>query len=404
MSNSLAHQINTEPKHPLSVGCMLLGLAAIPDAMVVPVLKELTVDRFGVGEGTAHLFMAVNLLGALLAVAVLALLNRRFSSSTLIIVAAMGSCLLMVGMATSTTWWGMLSLRCIEGGTDLILLAVPLRVIAAAGSRERYAGRIGAGFTVIMLSLALGAGIGGGLGEESATVVLWTGAIIMLILTLIAVIVRRTVDNVPCSPRPTPHHCPLIPKEWLGACFLALDRGLAALVSTSLPILLYSGFAIGSMTLGFALAGMFLALAIFATPIGILADIYGGYRVRLIAAVLCGVSLAGLGLMAWLPPVVVLPPCLLVYGVGAAGLMPSAFSVAVRPEASNLVFGSLQAAGQLGYGIGVLGGMLVISTFALPADDMLSRMFPLAGAAFILLNCLILFGLRAVDKGVPEHT
>ncbi len=41
-------------KHPLIVGCLLLGLAAVPDAMVVPVLHELTVDRFGVSEGSAH--------------------------------------------------------------------------------------------------------------------------------------------------------------------------------------------------------------------------------------------------------------------------------------------------------------------------------------------------------------
>ena len=391
-------------KHPLVVGCLLLGVAAIPDAMVVPVLKELTVDRFGVTQGSAHLFMAVNLLGAVLAVGILAFLNRRFSSSTLVIGSAVLSAVMMGGMATTQSWTSMLVLRCLEGGTDLVLLAVPLRIIAAAGERHRYAGRMGAGFTVMMVSLALGVGIGGGLGQDSPSTVLWSGTIIMAILFLIAVIVRRTVDNVPRSPRPEPHHCPLIPKEWLGAGFLALDRGLAALVSTSLPILLASGFAIGSVTLGIVLAGMFLALAVFAAPAGILADIYGGYTIRLIAATMCGIALTGLGLMAWLPPIVVLPPCLLVYGVGAAGLMPSAFSTAVRPDASNLVFGSLQAAGQAGYAAGVLGGLLVITVVALPADAMLSWMFPIAGILFIIFNCLLLFGIRTIENGQSEHS
>jgi MFS family permease len=384
----------------LVVGCVLLGVAAIPDAMVVPVLKELTVDRFGVTEGNAHLFMAVNLLGALFAVGILALLNRRFTSSTLVIGSAALSATLMVGMATTHTWTTMLVLRCLEGGTDLVLLAVPLRIIASAGGQNRYAGRIGVGFTVMMVSLALGAGIGGGLGQQSAETVLWTSAIIMSVLFLIVVIVRRTVDNVPRSPRPEASRCPLIPKEWLGAGFLALDRGLAALVSTSLPILLASGYSIGPVTLGVALAAMFLALAIFAAPAGILADYYGGYRIRLIAALLSGFALTGLGLMAWLPPVVVLPPCLLVYGVGAAGLMPSAFSTAVRSEASNLVFGSLQAAGQTGYAAGVLGGLLIITVISLPADAMLSWMFPIAGLLFILLNCVLLFGIRVLEKRV----
>ncbi len=387
-------------QHPLLTGCLLLGIAAIPDAMVVPVLKELTVDRFGVSDGTAHLFMAVNLLGALLAVALLALLNRRFSSSTLVIASAVLSSIFMAGMALSTSWWCMLVLRCFEGGTDLVLLAVPLRLIAASGLKERYAGRMGAGFTVIMVSMALGVGIGGGFGSQSPVAVLWLGSATMLALSLIALKMRRIVDNVPRSPRPDPHMCPLIPKEWLGASFLALDRGLAALVSTSLPILLASGFNVGAVTLGVALAGMFLSMAVFAAPIGILADIYGGNRIRFIAALLSGVSLAGLGLMAWLPPVVVLPPCLLMYGVGAAGLMPSAFSAAVRPEASNLVFGSLQAAGQGGWALGVLGGLLVISVIELPADIMLSRMFPIAGAVYVMLNCLILASLRTMEKRI----
>ena len=387
-------------RHPLIVGCVLLGVSAIPDAMVVPVLKELTMDRFGVTQGSAHLFMAVNLLGALLAVGILALLNRRFSSSTLVMSSAALSAVLMGSMATTSSWSAMLVLRCLEGGTDLVLLAIPLRLIAASGRQNRYAGRIGAGFTVMMVSLAIGAGIGGGIGQQSAVMVLWSGAAIMAVLFLIAAIVRGTIDNVPRSPRPEPHHCPLIPKEWLGAGFLALDRGLAALVSTSLPILLASGFAIGSVTLGIALAGMFLALAIFAAPAGILADIYGGYRIRLIAATMCGIALTALGLMAWLPPVVVLPPCLLVYGVGAAGLMPSAFSTAVRSDASNLVFGSLQAAGQAGYAVGVLGGLLVITVISIPADAMLTWMFPIAGILFIFLNCLLLFGIRTIEKRI----
>jgi len=387
-------------KHPLIVGCVLLGLAAIPDTMVVPVLKALTVDRFGVTEGSAHLFMAVNLFGALLAVGALAVLNRRFSSSTLLLTAAVSSAILMGAMALTTSWEWMLVFRCLEGGSDLVLLAIPLRIIAAAGRKERYAGRMGGGFTVMMVSLAIGAGIGGGLGQQSAVAVLWFGFGIMLVLTLIIAMARRTVDNVPRSPRPEEHKCPLIPKEWIGAGFLALDRALAALVSTSLPILLASGFAIGSVTLGVALAGMFLALAIFAAPIGILADAYGGGKIRLVSSVLCGVSLTGLGLMIWLPPVVVLPPCLLVYGVGAAGLMPSAFSVAVRPEASNLVFTSLQAAGQAGYAAGVLGGLLVISVVALPANAMLSFLFPIAGVLFIFFNCVLLIGIRTIQNRV----
>jgi hypothetical protein len=80
--------------------------------------------------------------------------------------------------------------------------------------------------------------------------------------------------------------------------------------------------------------------------------------------------------------------------------MPSAFSVAVRPEASNLVFTSLQAAGQVGYAAGVLGGLLVISVVALPAGAMLSFLFPIAGVLFIIFNCVLLIGIRTIQKRV----
>ena len=387
-------------KYRLVVGCTLLGLSAMPDAMILPVLHDLTVERFGVSEGAAHLLMVVNLFGALLAIGLLVLFKRRFPSSVLLLASAILSALFMAGMAVSSTWEMMLTFRCFEGGADLVLLSVPFRLIAGAGKKERYGGRMGGGFTVMMIALALGVGFGGAIGRESPVAVLWTGVAIMAILVPIVVIMRRTVDNLPPSPFPKPHHCPLIPREWLGAGFLAIDRGLAALVSTSLPLLLASGFNVGKMTLGIALGGMFLALASFSAPVGILADRHGGGKIRLISSLLCGLSLAGLGLMAWLPPIVVLPPCLLMYGAGAAGLLPSAFSVAVRPDASNLVFGSLQTAGQAGYAIGVLGGAWIVSVAEVSAQELLSRMFPIAGILFIVVNILLLSLLRSLPKSV----
>ncbi len=93
-------------KHPFIVGCLLLGLAAVPDAMVVPVLYDLTSARFGVSQGTAHYFMAINLLGAIGAIGLLALLKRRFSSSVLFVSAALISAILMASMAMTSSLSG----------------------------------------------------------------------------------------------------------------------------------------------------------------------------------------------------------------------------------------------------------------------------------------------------------
>jgi len=41
---------------------------------------------------------------------------------------------------------------------------------------------------------------------------------------------------------------------------------------------------------------------------------------------------------------------------------------------------------------------LLITTISLPADLMFSRMFPIAGVIFIVLNCLLLFALGNMAK------
>lgn len=392
--------MNTSRQHPLILGCVLLGIAAIPDAMVVPVLHDLTVERFGVSEGAAHAFMAVNFVGALLVVGLLAWLNRRIPTSGLLLIAAASSCVLMVGMATVDSWWILLGLRCLEGGADLIMLSIPFRMIASCGSKTHYGMRMGISFAVMFLSLAFGVGIGSVIGRDNPTNVLWAASLTSGILLLIVAIMRASVDNTSKSPRPKQGGCPLIPSEWIGASFLAIDRCLSALVSVTLPILITSGFNVSLKTLGVALAGMFVVLALFSTPAGLIADRIGGIPVRIIASILCGAGLIGLGLMQWLPPVVILSPCLLLYGAGAAGLMPSAFAASVRSEASTLVFSSLQAAGQCGYALGIVVGLVLVSTLALPPETLLTSLFPIAGIAFIGVNLLLATSLRHIVNKV----
>ena len=390
----MSETTTSSPLHPLILGCVLLGIAAIPDAMVVPVLHDLTVERFGVSEGAAHAFMAVNFVGAVLVVGLLAFLNRSISTSVLLMIAAVSSCGLMAAMATVDSWWGLLGLRCLEGGADIILLSIPFRMIASCGTTKHYGMRMGVSFSVMFLSLAFGVGIGSVIGKVDAANVLWAASLTSGILLLIVAILRDTVDNTSKSPRPKDGACPLISTEWIGASFLALDRGLSALVSVTLPILITSGFNVSLKTLGIALAGMFVVLALFSVPAGWIADRIGGIRVRVIASILCGVGLAGLGLMRWLPPVVILSPCLLLYGAGAAGLMPSAFSASVRREASTLVFSTLQAAGQGGYALGIVAGLLLVSFIALPPETLLTSLFPVAGVLFIGANLLLATSLR----------
>ena len=67
------------PKSIVRIVILLIFLSALPDALVVPVLKDLFADRYGVSTAQAQLFLAVNLLGALLAIPLVKYMRRRMS-------------------------------------------------------------------------------------------------------------------------------------------------------------------------------------------------------------------------------------------------------------------------------------------------------------------------------------
>ena len=76
----------------------LLALTALPDAMVVPLLEELLVVRYGVGPGAAHAFLSVNLVGGLCAVPLLGLAARRRRPILAVAVASVADAVLLGAM------------------------------------------------------------------------------------------------------------------------------------------------------------------------------------------------------------------------------------------------------------------------------------------------------------------
>jgi hypothetical protein len=80
--------------------------------------------------------------------------------------------------------------------------------------------------------------------------------------------------------------------------------------------------------------------------------------------------------------------------------MPSAFAASVRREASTLVFSTLQAAGQGGYAVGIVAGLVLVSFLELPPEILLTGLFPIAGVLFIGANLLLATSLRHLLKNV----
>lgn len=365
---------------------LLLFVACLPDAMLPPVLRQLVVDRFGASEPAAHGFMAVNLIGAILALPVLYGLRRLLPPATLIVLGAALNGVLLALLAWSPDLTTALVLRGLEGAADMTVLAMLLHVAARAGARGGRGRRLGASATVLMLGLAGGAVLGGVLGRVGrsaeapgevaraaageATPVLLVGAGLCLVLAVLAIVgagvVNRTAraaaadgasssDLDAATARPPALHpdsrgMPL----WIPSLMMGTDRMLAGLLTTTVPLLLASRLGWSTDRIGGMLALPLLLMALGAYPAGLLADRTGALLTRTAAAILYAAAIAFLPVAGGYSTAVMLAT-LLVLGLAAAALMPTALALAAATNRGAAAMGTVQAAGNLGYLAGIAG-------------------------------------------------
>lgn len=121
----------------------MLFLCALPDAMVVPVLRQLMVERYGVTIGAAHAFMWVNLVGAMVCVRFLKGRQHRLGDRGLLVAAAFLNGGLLAAMALPIGFGPTLALRALEGAADLIVYAILFNLIAQLGSPSTRGRRMG---------------------------------------------------------------------------------------------------------------------------------------------------------------------------------------------------------------------------------------------------------------------
>ena len=174
---------------------VLLFLATLPDAMLAIALKAIAVDRYGVSAGSAHWFMAVNLLGAVAVLPLLARFWRDLPAWKLIAIAAIADALCMGIMAFPIGWTATLLIRCVEGGADLVTISTVLGLLGS-GTFNRSGSRFGIAGFVMMMGLAIGIGGGGVISDQSAIAVLLTTSGICALLALTSLFVRDELDVI----------------------------------------------------------------------------------------------------------------------------------------------------------------------------------------------------------------
>jgi MFS family permease len=339
---------------------LLILLSALPDAMVVPVLRDLLVERYGATADQAQAFLAVNLLGAGLAVPLVRRLRSRFPAWSIAAAGAMADGWLLAMMWLPIGFPATLALRCAEGVADVMTFAALFQLLGPTRSGGQ-AWRMGVGATALVAGLGAGAIVGGVAARAStqgATITFALGAGACVLTSLVAVAAFRRLEAVSPGPEaPEPASAAGRGVLWPMLLMAASDRATGAAITAVFGSFLTRNLGYDPAERGRLVGLPLLLMAFGAAPAGWIADRYGPLRVRSMAALAYA---ACFGAAAWVGgSTPVLSGVLLILGLAAAPLLPASLSLTVRCDRGSAGLAAFRAAGDGGYFAGILAVVAV---------------------------------------------
>ena len=366
-----------DPKLTVRIVILLIFLSALPDALVVPVLKDLFADRYGVSTAQAQLFLAVNLLGALLAIPLVKYMRQRMSGWAVVSSTAIVDGILLAIMWLPIGFAGTLALRTIEGAVDVATFAALFQMLGRSDQQHR-AWKLGLGATVLVAGLGIGAVLGGFLTKlaGSAAVTLIVGSVSCVSTGILAIVCRSTLERmvqlaksstidvvmdgqelqVKSAIQPAIH--PAIQsaiqpgKIWPILFMAATDRATGAILTAVFASFLLSGLGYTPEQRGMLVGLPLLLMAIGAAPAGWFADRFGALRTRTLAAIVYAIAL---GIVPFLGAnTLILALALLILGVAAAPLLPASLALVLVTNRGMSGLAAFRAAGDIGYFTGIV--------------------------------------------------
>ncbi len=336
----------------------------MPDAMVVPVLRQLIVDRYAVSTGAAHAFMCINLIGALTVVGMVNRLRRRRRPGTIIAIAALFNGLLLATMALPIGFFPTLAVRFVEGAADLTVYAILFDLIARTGSANTKGRRMGAAATSLMLGIAVGLGLGGLAGRIHPEFSLWLGAIACLIVAPTALLlltgsVIKPDKNIaaPTTP-PAASTAPI----WPALVMMFSDRAVVGVLVSTVPLYLASIARFSSTAIGVLIGISMLMTALGAWPTGRLAERIGVLRLRLFAGLIFAFCFPAIIVMA-LQSLIMVGMVLIGFGLAGAALFASSLLVVCNSGRGPAGMAAYHAAGNFGFLMGPAFAGTVLKLF-----------------------------------------
>ncbi len=365
----------------------------LPVTGLVPVLQEITGGRHpGISDFSKHLFMSVNMIGAFLFAPLAGLLSDRFRArKPLIVTALFVNGLTLLAMRLDLSYPVYLSLRFVEGCAHIASLSLLMTLGIDYARRLAYGKTMGLLGAALTMGIAVGAPIGGRLGQDDPLNLFLYGSVLLCMLGLVAALGLREGPHAPRE------------KEGLAPLLLSLRQHRLLLVPYAFTFVdrLSVGFIISTVTLylrtvleatpleiGIILAYFMVPFSLLTYPSGRLCRRFNKLGMMILGS-------AGYGLLLIVLPAVELDTVrwLMLGGGVAAALMfaPSLVLTGLLAGEDNkaLAMGGFHTAGSLGFLLGPLAGGAAVTFFAY------SPISPYTGAFLVIggleLVCALVF-------------
>lgn len=358
----------------LPVGIIIFCLM-LPVTGMVPVLAGLTAERFPEsGDLARHLFMSINMLGALVAAPIAGVLSDTLGRRMPIIAAAfLVNALSLFMIAGDLSYSSLLMWRFLEGCAHMTALSLLMTLGADHAVKNTLGARMGAIGAAISLGVASGAPLGGWLGANDPTNVPFSGAWLMLILACITPFALREPRHHAQRLKPRALISAITANKLLGVPYLFafVDRLTVGFIVSTFSLYLATVMHFDAPRIGLIMAAFLIPFSVLTWPSGILSRYWDRLGMMIAGSVLYGFFLIALGLsearnLVWI---------MMAGGVVAALMYAPTLVLTAElagPGQKASTMAGFNIAGSIGFALGpLLAGSLVALFRAIGTDPYL---------------------------------
>jgi MFS family permease len=389
---------------PRFLALLLLTFATmLPVTAVVPVLKQLVPDRYGVSLFATSAFMSLNMLGALLAAPVVGWLSdRRGWTRRLLVLGAVADAVLWWALASLPAYPLLVGLRVLEGAAHITVLSMLLTVASRTSAEDGRRTRMGAVGAALLFGVAVGPVLGGLLGAHDPVRPLRLGALVMGAVAAAGALALPALGYRPdpaAHPRWPRLHAPAPLR--LPYLFSFVDRLTVGFLVLAFPMLAAGVHGLGPARTGALLGAFMLPFALLNYPAARLGDRLGPWRLVLAGSAGYGAAYAAL---PWCPTDLLFPLMALCGTCSALMFGPTLVLVVARstPTTRSSAVAGFNAVGSVGFLVGPLVAGLLLDALGrgVPGATRGAHAvtFAVGGAAQLLAVCWAALRLRGARE------